>query len=69
MGSASRNDVVRWGAMALYAIVVLSLVSTDSWTHCLYDHHDSATFFASGKAWMSGMVPYVDFSDSKGPLL
>ena len=69
MGSASRNDVVRWGAMAIYAIVVLFLVSTDSWTHCLYDHHDSATFFASGKAWMSGMVPYVDFSDSKGPLL
>ena len=55
--------------MALFATVILLLVSTDSWTHCLYDHHDSATFFASGKAWMSGMVPYVDFSDSKGPLL
>lgn len=55
--------------MALFATVILLLVSTDSCTHCLYDHHDSATFFASGKAWMSGMVPYVDFSDSKGPLL
>jgi hypothetical protein len=22
-----------------------------------------------GKAWMNGMIPYVDFSDSKGPLL
>jgi len=55
--------------MAVFALAVLLLVSTDSWTHCLYDHHDSATFFASGKAWMSGMVPYVDFSDSKGPLL
>ena len=55
--------------MALFATVILLLVSTDSWTHCLYDHHDSATFFASGKAWMSGRVPYVDFSDSKGPLL
>ena len=55
--------------MALFATVILLLVSADSWTHCLYDHHDSATFFASGKAWMNGMVPYVDFSDSKGPLL
>lgn len=55
--------------MAIFAIVSLLLVSTDSWTHNLWDHHDSATFFASGKAWMSGMVPYVDFSDSKGPLL
>ena len=53
----------------MYAFVLLLLVSTDSWTHALYDHHDSATFFASGKAWASGMVPYVDFSDSKGPLL
>ena len=55
--------------MALFATVILLLVSTDSWTHCLYDHHDSATFFASGKSLMSGMVPYADFSDSKGPLL
>lgn len=55
--------------MAGFATAILLAVSADSWTHCLYDHHDSATFFASGKAWMSGMVPYVDFSDSKGPLL
>ena len=58
-----------WLAMAMFATVILLLVSADSWTHGLYDHHDSATFFASGKAWMNGMVPYVDFSDSKGPLL
>lgn len=58
-----------WMAMALFAFVTLFLVSADSYTHDYYDHHDSATFFASGKAWFSGMVPYVDFSDSKGPLL
>lgn len=23
----------------------------------------------SGKAWANGLIPYVDFSDSKGPLL
>ena len=22
-----------------------------------------------GKAWMNGLVPYVDFADSKGPML
>ena len=30
---------------------------------------DSAWFFTCGKAWMEGMTPYVDFADSKGPLL
>ncbi len=30
---------------------------------------DSSWFFTAGKAWMNGMMPYVDFSDSKGPLL
>ena len=55
--------------MALFALLVMFLVSADSYTHDFYDHFDSATFFTSGKAWMNGMVPYVDFSDSKGPLL
>lgn len=65
----TRQQIQSWLAMALFATIIVLLVSTDSWTHCLYDHHDSATFFAGGKAWMNGMVPYVDFSDSKGPLL
>ena len=30
---------------------------------------DSSWFFTAGKAWMEGMTPYVDFADSKGPLL
>lgn len=30
---------------------------------------DSAWFFMSGKSWMEGLVPYRDFTDSKGPLL
>lgn len=64
-----QTDVAVWFAMALFAVVIMFLVSADSYTHDIYDHYDSATFFASGKAWMNGMVPYVDFSDSKGPLL
>ncbi len=34
-----------------------------------YPRCDSAWFFTCGKAWMEGMTPYVDFADSKGPLL
>ena len=30
---------------------------------------DTAWFFTAGKAWMEGMTPYIDFADSKGPLL
>lgn len=30
---------------------------------------DSLWFFMCGKSWMSGLTPYVDFTDSKGPLL
>ena len=63
------TGLTSWMVMATFATVVLLLVSADSYTHDYYDHYDSATFFASGKAWMSGLIPYVDFSDSKGPLL
>lgn len=30
---------------------------------------DSNAFFLCGKGMMEGLTPYVDFSDSKGPLL
>lgn len=51
------------------AFTVLFVCSPDSYTHDLFDHMDSAWFFMCGKAWMNGMIPYVDFTDSKGPLL
>ena len=37
--------------------------------HRGYVRHDSAWYFMCGKAWMNGLAPYVDFADSKGPLL
>lgn len=49
--------------------VVMLFISKDSYMHDLPNHNDSAWFFMCGKAWMNGMVPYVDFADSKGPLL
>ena len=54
---------------AVYAFVLLFLLSPDSYIRDLYCRADSAVFFMCGKAWMCGMTPYVDFNDSKGPLL
>ena len=34
-----------------------------------YQNIDADIFFLCGKAWVNGMAPYQDFSDSKGPLL
>ena len=48
---------------------ILFFFSPDSYTHDLYGHYDSAWFYTCGKAWMNGLLPYVDFADSKGPLL
>lgn len=48
---------------------ILFIISPDSYTHDIFRHIDPACFFACGKAWMNGMTPYVDFADSKGPLL
>ena len=54
---------------ALYSFVLLFFLSPDSYLRDLYYRCDSAIFFMCGKAWMNGMTPYVDFADSKGPLL
>lgn len=57
-----------WGYFIL-SFFVQFVISPDSYTHDLTGHVDSAWFYTCGKAWMNGMVPYVDFADSKGPLL
>ena len=56
-------------SFTLFATLLLFIISPDSYTHDLYGRHDSAWFFMCGKAWMEGLTPYVDFADSKGPLL
>ena len=55
--------------LTLFVILVLFSISPDSYLHDLFNRQDSAWFFTCGKAWMNGMTPYVDFTDSKGPLL
>ena len=52
-----------------WSVIVLLLLSIDSPLHEVYGHNDSAWFFMCGKAVMNGLTPYVDFTDSKGPLL
>ena len=54
---------------ALYAFLLLFFLSPDSYIRDIFGHFDTACFFMCGKAWMNGMIPYVDFTDSKGPLL
>ncbi len=55
--------------IVLFIFIILFLVSPDSYTHDLFNRTDTAWFFMCGKAWMNGMIPYIDFADSKGPLL
>ena len=53
----------------IYSSLLLFCISPDSYTHDLFGRYDSSWFFMCGKAWMEGLTPYVDFADSKGPLL
>lgn len=63
------NKTLLWLGTFVYAFVLLLFLSPDSYLYDLFGRCDSAWFFMCGKAWMNGMVPYVDFADSKGPLL
>ena len=66
---AKKEDVKVLLWLLLYSFVLLFLLSPDSYIRDLWCRCDSATFFMCGKAWMCGLTPYVDFVDSKGPLL
>lgn len=55
--------------LTLWVAAVLMLMCISSPLHHIYNRIDSAWFFMGGKAMMNGLRPYVDFADSKGPLL
>lgn len=63
------RPLTNWLIMLVMATAIMMLLSRDSYLYLLGPRCDSAWFFMCGKAWMNGMVPYVDFADSKGPLL
>lgn len=56
-------------ALLLFAFFLLLVGSGDGWLRMPAHRTDVAWFFMAGKSWMSGLIPYVDFTDSKGPLL
>lgn len=65
-------DISTWrslGAWFLFSLVLLMCISIDSPIHYMHPRCDTAWFFVCGRAWMDGLIPYVDFADSKGPLL
>ena len=65
-----RLTILRYVGLFLFSFFLLTFLSPDSFlTHLCAYRCDSAWFFTCGKAWMEGMTPYVDFADSKGPLL
>ncbi len=65
-----RLTVLHWTCLFVFSFFLLTFLSPDSFlTHLCAYRCDSAWFFTCGKAWMEGMTPYVDFADSKGPLL
>ena len=65
----ARRSVPAIIAITCFAILAILLTSWDSYLYDLWQHHDVIWFYACGKAWMNGLTPYIDFADSKGPLL
>ena len=64
------NKFLKWSMLFVFSFIILLLLSPDSpLMHPFGERCDSSWFFTAGKAWMEGMKPYVDFADSKGPLL
>ncbi len=64
------SKFLRWSVLFVFSFIMLLLLSPDSpLMHQFGGRCDSSWFFTAGKAWMEGMTPYVDFADSKGPLL
>ena len=72
MVAERNNRRIQWPVLftvGIFAVLALLLTSWDSYLYDLWQHHDVIWFYTCGKAWMNGLTPYVDFADSKGPLL
>ena len=64
-----KSDTRIFLLLLAFVTAALFFISPDSYFNDLYRRVDSAWFYMCGKAWMNGLTPYVDFTDSKGPLL
>ncbi len=67
--NVSLSSLIMVALTIVLVTFMLLFLSIDSPFYEVWGRIDSSWFFTAGKAWMNGMVPYVDFSDSKGPLL
>lgn len=63
------NQLGLWLFFLLFAILIQLFANYDSPLHTYFRKVDSSWFYMGGKAMMNGLLPYVDFADSKGPLL
>ena len=70
-----KKDWIYFIFIAILFAVFYYFVCEDSPVHDLFytrnhiDRRDPPWYFSCGKALANGMIPYVEFSDSKGPLL
>ena len=55
--------------LLLYAFCLLVIAGRDGWLRMPMGYVDTYWYQMCGKAWMEGLMPYQDFTDSKGPLL
>lgn len=55
--------------LLFFSFSLTLIMGTDGWFRQPTLRGDSAWFFMCGKSWMTGLIPYQDFTDSKGPLL
>lgn len=64
------HKALHWATLFAFSFLLLQWLSPDSYLMEQYGiRYDASWFFSCGKAWMEGLTPYVDFADSKGPLL
>ena len=63
------NNLLLFASLFSIAFIVLSFGMNESYLYAGFSTHDSAWYMLCAKAWLAGLQPYVDFSDSKGPLL
>lgn len=63
----------KWACLALLFLIISFLINLYACAFSpkmsLYGCVDPAYFYMTGKAWAHGMLPYVDFTDVKGPVV
>ena len=63
------TDLLLFAGLFSIAFIVLSFSINESYLYSGFFTCDTAWYMLCAKAWLAGLQPYVDFSDSKGPLL